>query len=63
MAQLMPLEESLEKSGECIDLLVNNRFFDAVQLGAQHAENSLYHSHCHSLLLVFKAYLSLEMVL
>lgn len=59
---LMPLDDSIERSKDCIDMLIDNRFMDAVEFSARYADRSVYHSHCHSLLLFIKAYLSLEMV-
>lgn len=58
---LMPLDESIMKSKKCVELLVDNRYMDAVELSSQLSDQSLYHSHCHSMLLFFKVYMSLEL--
>lgn len=60
--QLMPLDESIMKSKKCVELMVDNRYMDAVELSSQLSDHSLYHSHCHSMLLFFKVYMSLELV-
>lgn len=59
---LMPLDESIMKSKKCVELMVDNRYMDAVELSSQLSDCSLYHSHCHSMLLFFKVYMSLELV-
>ncbi|KAH9418244.1 Tetratricopeptide repeat protein 39B [Dermatophagoides pteronyssinus] len=58
---LMPLDESIMKSKKCVELMVDNRYMDAVELSSQLSDCSLYHSHCHSMLLFFKVYMSLEL--
>ena len=59
---MITLDESIKSGKECIDLLLDNRFNDALEFCAQHADECMYHSHGYSLLLWLKAYLSLEMV-
>lgn len=58
---MLALETSIKSVKECIDLLLDNRYIEALEVSGKYAENSLYHSHGHSLLLWFRAYLSLEM--
>lgn len=56
------LDESIIKSKKCVELMVDNRYMDAIEQAEQFAEYSLYHSHCRSMLLFFKVYMSLELV-
>ena len=62
MVQLMSLQDSIVQSARCIDLMIANHLEGAIDLAGRYADRSLYHSHCHSLLLFFKAYLNLERV-
>lgn len=59
---MFTLEEGLIATQEALELLLKNDYPAALEAFREYAHDSLCHSHCYSLTMWLKAYLSLELV-